>query len=78
METGKYGDLKTTLRWKKLKLFCTDLINLDLNGNDFFPMNCNTHTHSILCARAYIFLLMKTLFKNILTQKSVKLQDVLF
>ena len=60
METGKNGDWKKTLRWQKLKLFCTDLTNLDLDCNDFFPMNCNTHANSILCARAYIFLSMKT------------------
>ena len=34
-----YGDWKTTWKWHKLKLFCTDLTNLDLNCNDFFPTN---------------------------------------
>ena len=55
-----YGDWKTTWKWHKLKLFCTDLTNLDLNCNDFFPMNGSTHTNSFLGARAYIFLSMKT------------------
>ena len=30
------GDQKTTLKWQKLKLFSTDLIDLNLNCNDFF------------------------------------------
>ena len=55
-----HGDWKATLRWQKLKLFCTDLTNLDLNCNDFFPMNGSMHTNSFLGTRAYIFLSMKT------------------
>ena len=47
--------LETTSRWQKLKLFCTDLTNLYLKCNDFFPMNGTMHTNSFLGARAYIF-----------------------
>ena len=65
-----YGDWKRTLRWQKLKLFCTDLTNLDLNCNDFFPMNGSTHTNSFLGAWAYIFLSMKSWFKYLLIQAS--------
>ena len=52
-----YGDWKTTLRWQKLKLFCIDLTNLDLNCNDFFPINGSTHTNSFLGTRLYTFYL---------------------
>ena len=55
-----YGDWNATLRLQKLKLFCTDLTNLDLDCNDFFPTNGRTHANSFLGARAYIFLSMKT------------------
>ena len=68
METAK-----TTLRWQKLKLFCTDLTKLDLNCNDFFLMNGSTHTNSFVGARAYTSLSMKILFKNLLIQTSIKL-----
>ena len=37
-----YGDWRTTLRWQKLKLFCTNLADLYLNCNDFFLINGST------------------------------------
>ena len=56
---------KTTFRWQKLKLFFTDLTNLDLNFNDFFPINGSTHTNSFFrCKWMYLFI-----YENII-QKS--------
>ena len=51
----------------------TDWTNLDLNCNDFFPMNGSTHSNSFLGARACIFFSMKTWFKYLLIQTSIKL-----
>ena len=56
-----YDDWKATRRWQKLKLFSTDLTNLDLNCNDFSLIKGSTHTNSFLGARAYTFLSMKTI-----------------
>ena len=48
---------KTTFRWQKLKLFFTDLTNLDLNFNDFFPINGSTHTNPFFrCKCMYLFI----------------------
>ena len=69
-----HGDWKTTLRRQKVKLLCTDLANLDLTCNDFFPINGSTHTNSFLGARAYSCLSMGILFKTLLLQTSIELQ----
>ena len=73
-----HEDWKKTLRWQKLKFFCTNLTNLDLHCNGFFPMNGSTHTKSFLGAKAYTFFSMKILFKNLLIQTSIKLQGYPF
>ena len=70
-----YGNWKTTLRWQKVKLFCIELTILDLNSNDFLPINVSRHTNSSLGARANTFLSIKKIFKNLLIQTSIKLQQ---
>ena len=37
-------------------LFCTDLTNLDLNCNDFIPMNGSTHNSFLGCKSIYLFI----------------------
>ena len=60
-----YGDWKTILRWQKLKLFCTDLTNLDLNSNEFFPTNVSTHSIFFLsCKSIYHFIYQNIIQKS--------------